>query len=141
MFNMPTINDQITVGLEKEITHTNVHFKVGITGKDGDRRVYNWDSMIDKYRDILMAETILVELTDEEMLKYKFQPRRYCQDIYSNVDAWSILLRINNMKTSVDFRQKVFRTFGSNFMDILKEIMMIEDDRFIESKISAKKLE
>lgn len=138
MIGNPTITKVVENGLNKELTHSNFHYKVGFTGKDKVRRVYNWDSIIDKYRDILLQHMQLLELTDIEMVTYQFNPRGFCYDFYMNADMWSVLLRLNNMLTSTDFNKKKFLTFGPSFDKVLKEILMIEDDFIISSRISAK---
>lgn len=141
MFGSPTIKEVVQNGLSKNLSHTNIHFKVGYVGSDGIRRVYNWDSIIDKYRDILLGHTHEVVLTDREMEDYRFQPRAFCQDFYANADLWSVLLRINNMLTSTDFNRKRFLALGPRFTDTLNEILSIEDDYLMKSVIEAKTAE
>lgn len=141
MFGTHTIKEVAMKGLSKNLTHTNMHFKVGYVGEDGIRRVYNWDSLIDKYRDLLMQYTHEVIMTDKELEKYRFQPRMFCEDFYANSDLWSILLRLNNMLTSTDFNRKRFKALGPKFTTVLNEILTIEDDYLNQSMVEAKTVE
>lgn len=138
MLTNSTVEEVIKIGKNKNINHANIHFKAGYVGEDGIRRIYNMASVVDLYRDILLSNMIEIELSDVEMVDYRFRPRSYCYDMYNDVELWSILLRLNNMNSSVDFVKHKFLSFGPKFKSILNEILTIEDDRLISSDISAK---
>lgn len=138
MFGTPTVKEVARQGLSKNISHSNIHFKVGYEGTDGKRRVYNWDSVVDKYRDVLMKHTHEVVMTELEYEKYRLQPRMFCYEFYMNADLWSVLLRINNMLTSTDFDRHRFIALGPRFVDTLNEILSIEDEHLNTSSVKAK---
>lgn len=133
-----TISGVVKKGLALNISHSNIHFKVGYIGTDGIRRVYNMDSLIDKYRDVLLQYTTDVEFSDQDMEKYRYKPRSFCADYYNDKELWSILLRLNNMLTSTDFDRKKIKAFGPKFVQMLNEILTIEDDNIILSTVIAK---
>lgn len=133
-----TISGIVSKGLNLNISHSNIHYKVGYVGADGIRRVYNMDSVIDKYRDILLQNMREIVLTDAEMEKYRFRPRSFCADLFNDKELWSTLLRLNNMLTCTDFNRKKIKVFGPKFTKTLNEILTLEDDYIIESVVEAK---
>ena len=133
-----TISGSVEKGLSGNITHSNIHFKVGYKGSDKIRRIYNFDSIIDKYRDVLLSKMEDLEFTNDELEKYRYRPRTFCYDAYDNKDLWSILLRLNNMLTATDFDRKKIKTFGSTFVKTLEDILTMENDSLNDSMIAAK---
>ena len=125
-----TIPLVITEGLKKELRHSSLHTAVEVTNEGGSTSIINVESILDKYKDVLNNEVIVYELSDEEFVKYKYRPRTFCDDYYNNVDLWGALLRINNMKTSVDFKKKTIKTFGPKFIRVLDELLTIEIDKY-----------
>lgn len=133
-----TISSIASKGLSLNISHSNLHYKVGVVGSDGVRRIYNMGSIIDKYRDIILQDMVDIELDDLELEKYRYKPRSFCDDVFNDKELWSALLRLNNMLTAIDFDKKKIKVFGPNFTKLLDEILTIEDDAIIASVISAK---
>lgn len=138
MFGAPKVSDVVKAGMSKNLEHSNFHFKVGYVDPEGKHRIYNWDSIIDKYRDVLLQHTYKVTMSDLEYEKYRLQPRMFCYDFYMNADLWSVLLRLNNMLTATDFDRRTFIAFGPKFVDVLNEILSIEDDYLNASLLNAK---
>lgn len=135
-----TISKVVEDGKKKHLRHSNFHFKVAERDKTGLKRIYNLDSIVDKYREVLMQETITYELTPLEIERYRYKPRSFCQDFYANADLWSVLLRINNMLTAIDFNKPVIVTFGPKFIKTLSKLMSLEDDELEKNLERVKKI-
>lgn len=135
-----TISKVVEDGKKKHLRHSNFHFKVAERDKSGIKRIYNLESIVDKYRDVLKEETITYEMTPLEIEKYRYKPRSFCEDFYANADMWSVLLRINNMQTSIDFKKPIIITFGPKFIKTLSKLMSLEDEELEKNFERVKKI-
>lgn len=127
---LATISDLAEYGDSKNLSHENLHFKDSFYNSKTDVvQVVSFNSIIDKYYYILYPLLVKVELTDQEIERYRYKPRMYCQDVYGNIELWSTLLRMNNILTPSEFDKKKFKGFSKDFLDKLDEIMIIEGDR------------
>ncbi len=140
MIEHSKIEDIIDSYKAKDIHIGAMHFKESYIGSDGNRRIYNWDSLVDKYLDVIKNSMIPVVLTEKELNQYRYRPRQYCHEVYGDVELWFILLRVNNMLTSSDFNRLEFYTFTTDTIEVLKEILLIEDKYLTENRIESKGL-
>ena len=68
-----------------------------------------------------------VTLTDKQFLRYQFQPRLYSYEQLGSVELWALLLKINNMSTSLEFNRKTFNIPKQGTMiPLLNEILIRE---------------
>lgn len=123
-----TISKVVKAGRENDLRHGNLFFRVSQVDKNGFKRIYSIESIIDKYRDVLEQDLIEYEFDLKEIEKYRYKPRSFCLDYYNNADLWSALLRINNMMTAIDFKKTKIKTFGPKFIRSLENLMSIEYD-------------
>lgn len=133
-FTDGTITSLIKLGKEQDISHGRFHLKDAVMN-NGVKHLINYDSIIDKYREILMQHTERITLTDLECEQYRYQPRKYCYDVYGSVEIWSTLLRMNNMLSPIDFDRRSFIGFNMSFFETLKEIMIMEADNIEKNRI------
>lgn len=57
----------------------------------------------DDYFDEFKKASVRVELTEDEILKYKYRPKLLSYDIYDNVELYYIILRLNDLYNVKDF--------------------------------------
>ena len=57
----------------------------------------------DDYFDEFKKASVRVELTEDEILKYKYRPKLLCYDIYDNAELYYIILRLNDLYNVKDF--------------------------------------
>ena len=128
-----TIQDLVQFGKSLDLSHSKLHTKTSFLTDAGDKIIINYTSILDKYYDIIKKNTTIVDMTDEELNKYRFQPKRFCMDFYNTPELWSLLLRINNMTSTTQFDQKKIKVFTSNIFDILNEILILEESAIREN--------
>ena len=75
------------------------------------------DEMRDKY-------TTEIELTDEELTKYKYRPKLLCYDIYGAQELYYIILIINDICSIKEFtKKKIKLPTRDNMVELTKAIM------------------
>lgn len=57
----------------------------------------------DDYFDEFKKASVKVELTEDEILKYKYRPKLLAYDIYDNAELYYIILRLNDLYNVKDF--------------------------------------
>lgn len=57
----------------------------------------------DGYFDEFKKASVKVELTEDEILKYKYRPKLLAYDIYDNAELYYIILRLNDLYNVKDF--------------------------------------
>jgi hypothetical protein len=134
-FEMSNMESLIKAGKNLDISHEKIHFKAFFIDKENHKIIINYTSLIDKYYDFLKKIIVDYEMTDEEFIKYKFQPKRFCMDMYGTTELWSTLLRINNMVSAIQFTNKKIKAFTQDIFDVLNEILILEDDRLKSNRI------
>lgn len=122
----------VKMGMEKDLRPANMNYKIEQTDSYGNSRIYNNESIIDKYRDVLIAQTRLYSFNKADIEKYRYRPRSFCLDNYGDADLWSVLLRMNNMLTCTDFNRITIRVFNSKFIPTLKTLLMLEEDQMVK---------
>jgi len=100
----------------------------------GDHSVIvNTTSLTNKYYDYILESVRGLILDDKEYLKYRFQPKMFCYDIYGTTELWALLLKINNFNSVAEFNSKKIKVFGINIFNILNEILINEEQNILEN--------
>lgn len=133
-FTESNILDSVESYKMRPYTHSKFHFKSLIDTRDG-KAVVNHLSIFDKYFSYFEAFIVEYEMTDEEEIKYAFQPKKFCYDKFENIELWSLLLRINNMTSSLQFDRKKIKTFDPRIEDLIAEIMILEEDNLLSNAL------
>lgn len=134
-FEMSNMETLIKAGKNLEISHEKMHLKAFFIDNGNNKIIINYTSLIDKYQDFMSKIIIDYEMTDEEFIKYKFQPKKFCMDMYGTTELWSTLLRINNMVSALQFTNKKIKAFTQDIFDVLNEILILEDDKLKSNRI------
>lgn len=106
----------------------------GLKYEVGDIRFIG-ESYLFKYCDLL-GDNITITFTDDEFIKYRYQPKLFCMDYYKTPELWSLLLFINNMTSIVQFNRKTISTFPKTSVDLLAEILNIHNADIEENRNS-----
>lgn len=138
IINDGTISAQIDIGLEKTIRGGTISIQGKTSSVRAGKVIYNRMSVLDNYSDILKKHYQKIELTDDQMNTYRYNPRLFCYDYYGSVDWTQVLLRINNMHTSMDFTRKRFLSFKESFYEVVLEILTIEEERLEKNRLDMK---
>ena len=137
-----TVDDCVAYGEDLELSHSKLFVKTPIVISDNKLIVSNYTSILNPYMDYIKQALVDYTIPDEEMMEYKYKPKYFCLSKYGTMELWSLLLRVNNMKSIMDFKKKNIKVFNELLIfDIINEILILEKERIqknndeIEKKI------
>ena len=137
-----TVDDCVAYGEDLELSHSKLFVKTPIVISDNKLIVSNYTSILNPYMDYIKQALVDYTIPDEEMMEYKYKPKYFCLSKYGTMELWSLLLRVNNMKSIMDFKKKNIKVFNELLIfDIINEILILEEERIqknndeIEKKI------
>lgn len=131
-----TIKEVINSGLELKMTIKDLSFKEVITNSSGEMFIINIYNLYEKYYELLLEQTTIVVLSDEEYIRYRFQPKLLALDLYGNQDLYYLLLRVNNIYSIINFDFKELTVFKPNLVSLLNEIMVKESEEYTDNEFS-----
>jgi hypothetical protein len=103
--NTYTLDQYIACKSDTLMCYANTSFNDYLNDGDLCQTSYNVVSdYIDELRDDEYC--LSVELTDEQLTKYKYRPKLLCYDIYGNTELYFIILLINDMYSTKQFTKK-----------------------------------
>lgn len=138
--NTSTIKELIFAGKQEQYSADKLHLKT-VTNSAGQPVVVNIYSIMDKYMDDLEPFIQEIELTDKELIKYRFQPKKLCVDLYNYIDLAPLILKINNMTSLLQFDKRKLKLFRTGIISYLNEVIVLEannlskNSREVDNKI------
>lgn len=117
------------------ISNANINYHK-VLAADGDKVVINFESLLTQYRYFLKKHIVILTLTDEQYLNYRFKPKSLSYDLYGTIEMASMLLSINNVVSVSEFDFKKVKVFDSGIKDFINEVLNKE-----KAKITANKSE
>lgn len=96
-----------------------------------DDRIVCMHNLLDDYVDILEEYFIDVELTPEEVKKYRYNPKRMAYDLYGSTDLYSFILYINKFASVKEFvldNPNIKLIHVDNLTSFLSTIMSAEQE-------------
>ena len=122
-----------------DISHSKLHLKTRLSFSSDYNFIINGSSITNKYYPKILAVCYDRTFNDLEFLQYKFQPKKYCYDEYGTTELWSLLLKINNMTSAMEFTKKTIKVFdGDRLIEILNDILILEANNITLNKERAK---
>lgn len=97
--------------------------------KIGENKIIAGGCFFDRYIDFIKNYCCRVSLTEEEMFKYKYKPKKLSYDLYKTEELWFLLLKLNNMSSEIDFvdKRRLYILEPDN-LSILNRIILINTD-------------
>ena len=127
-----TISD-FKVYLEKsDISYPKTFLKT-IIKSNGTNIIVNYTSILNKYYDYIAKTLNTVTFSEDDMIKYKFNPKLVCYDLYGTVELWGLLLKVNNMTSALEFKKNEIKVFTTDIFTILNEIFILESDSIVSN--------
>lgn len=84
--------------------------------------VYSVYNVASDYIDELRSDyCVEVELSDNELAKYKYKPKLLCYDLYGNTELAFIILFINDMYSATQFKKKKLKLPTVDMMNDLSQ--------------------
>ena len=130
-----TIQDVISAGKELKLCNRELSLKSVLTNSNDEKFIINITNVFEQYYEILLENTVIVTLTDEEYLKYRFKPKVLSFDLYGTVELHYLLLRLNHVYSVINFDFTELRVFNTNIIDLLNEILVLENDNLIGNEV------
>lgn len=134
MYNT-TIKELIDKGKELRMTTNDLSFKTVLTNSIGEMFVVNMNLLFEKYYELLTDHTVVVTLSENEYLRYKYKPKLLSKDLYGTYDLHFLLLKLNHITSVVNFDFTELRVFNTNIIGLLNEIQVLENDNFIDNEM------
>ena len=117
------------------ISHNKLFLKSLIISED-NTLIVNSTALANVYYDYIQRSVVTVSLKDNEYMKYRFQPKMFCNDMYGTTELWGLLLKINNLSSVAEFNHKKIKVFNSDIFSILNEILISEEKNILENNES-----
>lgn len=114
-----SMTEFINNGKSEKMTFVNSVILANISNSDIQ---YGIKSIIDDYIDEIMKETVKLELTKSELMKYKYKPWLLSYHIYGTSDLDFIILRLNNMITPRDFTKQILTVLKPDGIELINNI-------------------
>lgn len=116
-----------------DITYPKTFLK-SIIKTDSGTLIVNSTSLPNKYYDFILRSTRTTTLTDDQMRRYRYNPKLLCFDLYGTVELWGLLLKVNNMTSATEFTKSKIKIFTSEIFSVLNDIFVLEDHNITENK-------
>lgn len=85
-------------------------------------------SIFDKYIDFIKGVCIKVKLNEVERQKYKYNPKKLSYDLYKTEELWSLILKLNNLGSEIEFIPNSIYILNPNEKEMLNKILILSDD-------------
>ena len=123
-----TISEQIEKNNEKEISYRSLHSVARIHDVSSNVVItVPYLSLMNKYRYLLDAITVTYILDEELQMHYRYKPKTLSEDLYGTVDLWFELLRLNHMRSIIDFTPKKVKVYDPDkIRSFINEILILE---------------
>lgn len=131
-----TIQSVIDDGKHLKLNIKDLSFKEIIKNSSGELFIVNMYNLYEKYYELLLEHTVIVQLTEEEYKKYRFNPRLLSKDLYGTPELHYMLLRLNYVYSLINFDFTEVRVFKTNITTLLNEIMVMESEEYIDNEVS-----
>lgn len=130
-----TITASITSGLSDEYNPSQLSYRKFVETSSGSNNlIVPFESFFDKYYDAIKSEFVEeMELTEDDLSKYKYNPKRLSYDSFGTVELWTAILRINDMASVMEFNSSKILMFTSDFKEIVDEMINLEQDEKSEN--------
>lgn len=125
-----TLSEYIDASMESSVQFQNASYFTLIN----EEIMEDYNIFRDVYYIELMNYTELYTMSQEEFLKYRYQPKRLSYDLYKTVDYWYILLIINTMTSRMDFKKRIIRALTQEGLGYVKRIAKKEEYNISKNK-------
>ena len=103
-----------------------------------DNIKYNVYNVVSDYIDEIIDEyCVNVELSDDQLAKYKYRPKLLCYDVYGAQEVYFLILLINDICSTKDFTKKKLKLPTKVNMTTLCKAIMNSDRQDIQKYNSA----
>lgn len=116
-----TIERLIKNGKDTELTYSNSSIISGDTNVS-----FTYRNIYSRHIDVVKQVSVKVELNEDDLIKYKYNPHLLSFVLYKTTDLWFLLLFINNMTKISDFNRRIINVIDPNSLSVINDIHIIE---------------
>lgn len=99
-----------------------------------DNLIIPTSSVFESYMDFLIPLTVVVKLNETEYYKYIYRPKLLSLDIYNTVELSQLILRLNRLQSSMDFKLRQVRIILPEHLQTLNKIFVMNRDALLASR-------
>lgn len=123
-----TIEEFVELGNTDDITYNN--FAILATSTDRDSSVLlPENNVIYDYIKEIKEKCVELEFSDEDVIRYRYNPKKFCYHVYGHTELYFIILAINNMCSFKDFNKKKIKVlYKSDLINLMDQISSAESD-------------
>lgn len=138
-----SIEDFITLGTIDEMTYSKFSIVAETIGnKDTASVQFPENNIIYDYMKELKTDCQEIVLTDEDIIKYRYNPKKLAYDIYGHSELYFVILAINGMCSFKDFnKRKIKLLYKNQVQSLLNEIYNAESDYISKNRAKLKNTE
>lgn len=124
--NVATMSQYIETH-EQEVCTYDANFLKEVFDNGKNKIVMNGTSLIDKYIEELKIGSRLFYLTEDELRKYSYNPKRLSYDYFNgNTEYWFLILQINEMFSINEFNRDLIKIPSKTVVNKIIEIYNLE---------------
>src|SRR5574343_232748 len=121
-----TISEYSKAYSDTDITFNSLHYKEKNSVDDSTSLILLNDSILDKYRNDLAEKIVTKTLTNEEINKYQYNPKRLSFDLYGTTELWGLLLEINQLQSVTEFNINPVKVYDGSIISYINSIFSLE---------------
>lgn len=121
-----TISEYSKAYSDTDITFNSLHYKEKDSVDDSTSLILLNDSILDKYRNDLAEKIVTKTLTNEEINKYQYNPKRLSFDLYGTTELWGLLLEINQLQSVTEFNINPVKVYDGSIISYINSIFSLE---------------
>lgn len=92
------------------------------------------DNIIRKHLPYIKENCIDVHLSEEEYIKYQYNPYKLSYDLYGTVELWFLILALNDTISPTKFNKRKLVLLKKSDLKIINDICIIFDEKIKRNK-------
>ena len=132
-----TINQFIQTEQNKSVKYPNYYYQKVIS-EDDLHIIMNYQSIMDRYVQYIRDYITEIELSQEEMRKYRYNPKRLSFNLYGTTSYWWSIIFANQIHSLTEFdfsRDNVIKVFTREGISAFSAVLSV-DKTFISENQS-----
>lgn len=132
-----TINQFIQTEQNKSVKYPNYYYQKVIS-EDDLHVIMNYQSIMDRYVQYIRDYITEIELSQEEMRKYRYNPKRLSFNLYGTTSYWWSIIFANQIHSLTEFdfsRDNVIKVFTREGISAFSTVLSV-DKTFISENQS-----
>lgn len=133
-----TIDQFIQTEQNKSVKYPNYYYYQKVISEDDLHVIMNYQSIMDRYVQYIRDYITEIELSQEEMRKYRYNPKRLSFNLYGTTSYWWSIIFANQIHSLTEFdfsRDNVIKVFTREGISAFSTVLSV-DKTFISENQS-----